>query len=91
MTVSTSLPELLDLIAARGSPCRDRLDAWFVTDPDGVAAAIDACESCPVLDACSRYTEDARPTYGVWAGRFYHPPGSYAAARPRVSRAEVAA
>ena len=61
------------MIAAHGSPCRDRLDAWFATDSAGVAAAIAGCRSCPVLDACKRYAAGGRPEYGVWAGRLYHP------------------
>ena len=90
MTVQTTLPELLAEIATHGSPCQDKLDAWFVTDPDSVADAVESCRACPVLDACGRYTADARPTYGVWAGEFFHPPGSYAAAG-RGKRGESAA
>ena len=78
------LSELLDEIEVHGSPCRCRgkTEDWFRTDPAGVQAAIDACAWCPVLDACRRYTEQARPGYGVWAGQFFYPQGHRAGTLP---------
>ncbi|WP_194763965.1 WhiB family transcriptional regulator [Microbacterium sp. UFMG61] len=42
-----------------------------VLDPDDVAAMQRACRACPVQSLCRTYGDAARPSAGMWAGRFW--------------------
>lgn len=43
-------------------------DAWWSTDPDGVAQARTACEGCPVRGECLAYAIAAEEGDGIWGG-----------------------
>lgn len=49
-------------------PCADDPDAWFTRVPKQQAAAIRACDTCPLLDPCRTYGLTVMPSHGIWGG-----------------------
>ncbi|MFE3762305.1 WhiB family transcriptional regulator [Streptomyces sp. NPDC059104] len=49
-------------------PCATAPERWFSTSAKDRNAAVRACSSCPVLQACREYALATRPAYGVWGG-----------------------
>jgi hypothetical protein len=53
------------------NPCQAEPDLFFSTKHADIREAIQACRTCPALDACRKVTEAANPDHGVWAGQLY--------------------
>ncbi|MFD9368805.1 WhiB family transcriptional regulator [Streptomyces sp. NPDC060020] len=49
-------------------PCRADPDLWFSNTAADRKAAIQACNTCPLLQPCAEYALAHRPEYGVWGG-----------------------
>ena len=58
-------------------PCQMDPERWFVEGTSKtarrlIASAIQGCRTCPALAACLVEAEKVKPTFGVWAGRYYN-------------------
>jgi WhiB family redox-sensing transcriptional regulator len=52
-----------------GAACASDADPeWWFGDGDEAAAAKAICATCPVLDLCRRWSDEARPQFGIWGG-----------------------
>lgn len=65
---------LNDALADVTPPCSN--DWRFVQereeiDQSDLAAMRRACADCPLASLCRQYAETARPSAGMWAGRFW--------------------
>lgn len=72
--ITTDTPVLLGALCAGRDPWWD-LDVHGESDVERTerhAAAIRACQRCPVIGACRAWGEKApRARYGVWGGRLH--------------------
>ncbi len=81
---SEALPAWLELghalrhLSNRGiqTGCQRHPERWWSSIEQEKEAAIRACQSCPVLDACRDYAVTAKEQHGVWAGRDMSDPES---------------
>jgi len=54
-------------LAEHLTPCR-KGDAWTSEEPTERAAAIEACQPCPIRAACHDAADSTGEAFGVWAG-----------------------
>lgn len=65
---SKLLRELWDRAPKEGANCVGQPEKWTSDDlPTDREAAL-MCASCPLMDLCREYTQEAHPAIGVWAG-----------------------
>ncbi len=65
---------LTDAVRDTPTPCRN--DPRFIQERDQIdssdlLAMKRVCLQCPLLALCGTYAEAARPSAGMWAGRFW--------------------
>ena len=60
---------LREALAVREPPCSSDPELWHSRDPNGIAAASDACHGCHAFAPCGRYAQAADEVGAVWAGR----------------------
>lgn len=67
LALSRALDEASPPCSNDGRYIRDRDDL----NPEDVSIMRLACSGCPVQHLCRTYGEAARPSAGMWAGRFW--------------------
>lgn len=75
MLQTTKAAKLLTVLrteaAKQNAPCTKDPEKWAGDELPTDREAQLMCSTCPVIDLCRQYADEAHPAWSVWGGRVY--------------------